>query len=590
MAGRLAQSLHQRVYVELDKTEDSTQVVPPWSLDVKLGNASSQRCPEGTHIVDIFDRAEIGGRLLVLGAPGSGKTTMLLQLAEELVKRGQENAAYPVPVLLNLSAWKSEFRDIPSWMVSDLKLKYGVRKDITEKWIEEGRILPLLDGLDELMSQRQETCVQALNEFLPTWSGTPLVVCSRLEEYQLYETKLGLSGAVILQPLTDRQIETYLRRAKCDWLWDAVRDNADVMDADAGLARSPLLLTLLVLSSDNLPVELWTQQESITERRRILFEAYIEARLQRPYRGGANLPATKQGRKPYEQDAKTKYWLGWLASQFVWMYKTDFWIEAIQPYFLDLKPQRFAYGLLSTLFICLFLGGLSWTIEGNIFGGLTGICLGLLYVYFVKLFDEFGYINTTNMVEFSLLVNFDKSKKRLLFFTLKGVTYSFGIGYIFSYIFGFLPFFYVVFQSIFVFLMGVAYFFMTKINTKKHDNQGVRQAILNSCIFSIIFLLISILVSLNTNDKNNYTEFFTIIYQGIFLSILYGAFAGGLLSVIQHLALRITFWIFGYSPWNYSKFLHYCTEQGFLQRVGGGYRFVHALLREHFAKEYGDLE
>lgn len=106
--GRLAQSLHERVYVELDLTESPGQVVQPWAVDVKVGNAPSQRCEPGTPLSTIYDRAEIGGKLLVLGAPGSGKTTMLLQLARVLVARAKADMAAPVPVLLNLSAWKSD--------------------------------------------------------------------------------------------------------------------------------------------------------------------------------------------------------------------------------------------------------------------------------------------------------------------------------------------------------------------------------------------------------------------------------------------------------------------------------------------------
>lgn len=40
----------------------------------------------------------------------------------------------------------------------------------------------------------------------------------------------------------------------------------------------------------------------------------------------------------------------------------------------------------------------------------------------------------------------------------------------------------------------------------------------------------------------------------------------------------------GYTPWNYARFLDYCTEQLLLQRVGGGYRFIHRLLQEHLLK------
>ncbi len=278
--GRLRQSLHNRVYVELDKVEDPQWVRPPWSGEVKVGELPVERCPEGTEIREVFDRGDIRGQLLILGAPGSGKTTLLLQLAKVLVARAVEDASKPVPVLLNLSAWTEKFRDIPSWMVADLKQKYGVRKDVAEQWIEDGQILPLLDGLDELMSKRQETCVLALNSFLPRWAGVPLVVCSRLEEYGIYESDLNLNGAVIVQPLSDRQIERFLRGAGCGELWEAVREDGDVMDLDDGLARSPLLLTVLVLASGKLPVDLWQSQSSETERRRILFEGFVEKRLE----------------------------------------------------------------------------------------------------------------------------------------------------------------------------------------------------------------------------------------------------------------------------------------------------------------------
>jgi hypothetical protein len=39
----------------------------------------------------------------------------------------------------------------------------------------------------------------------------------------------------------------------------------------------------------------------------------------------------------------------------------------------------------------------------------------------------------------------------------------------------------------------------------------------------------------------------------------------------------------GYAPWNYTRFLKYATDRLFLQKVGGGYIFVHRMLMEHFA-------
>ena len=40
----------------------------------------------------------------------------------------------------------------------------------------------------------------------------------------------------------------------------------------------------------------------------------------------------------------------------------------------------------------------------------------------------------------------------------------------------------------------------------------------------------------------------------------------------------------GDAPWNYARFLDYATERLFLQKVGGGYIFIHRMLLEHFAQ------
>ncbi|MEL4897640.1 hypothetical protein, partial [Crocosphaera sp. Alani8] len=52
-------------------------------------------------------------------------------------------------------------------------------------------------------------------------------------------------------------------------------------------------------------------------------------------------------------------------------------------------------------------------------------------------------------------------------------------------------------------------------------------------------------------------------------------------AVLQHFSLRLVLTMNNYTPWNYARFLDYCTEQLLLQRVGGGYRFIHRLLQEH---------
>lgn len=63
--------------------------------------------------------------------------------------------------------------------------------------------------------------------------------------------------------------------------------------------------------------------------------------------------------------------------------------------------------------------------------------------------------------------------------------------------------------------------------------------------------------------------------------LIFGQGSG--IACIKHFVLRIILYIFQYSPWNYDRFLDYATNRLFTQKVGGGYKFIHGMLREHFA-------
>ncbi|MEH2063034.1 MAG: hypothetical protein V7K50_12215 [Nostoc sp.] len=54
--------------------------------------------------------------------------------------------------------------------------------------------------------------------------------------------------------------------------------------------------------------------------------------------------------------------------------------------------------------------------------------------------------------------------------------------------------------------------------------------------------------------------------------------------IIKHFALRLILYYNDYIPWNYARFLDYCTDRLFLRRVGGRYRFIHKLLQDHFSQ------
>src|SRR5262249_37661593 len=67
----------------------------------------------------------------------------------------------------------------------------------------------------------------------------------------------------------------------------------------------------------------------------------------------------------------------------------------------------------------------------------------------------------------------------------------------------------------------------------------------------------------------------------LFFGVLSGLVPGA--ALLQHFTLRFILWCRGLAPWHYARFLDQATERIFLQRVGGRYRFLHGLLRDHFA-------
>jgi hypothetical protein len=71
--------------------------------------------------------------------------------------------------------------------------------------------------------------------------------------------------------------------------------------------------------------------------------------------------------------------------------------------------------------------------------------------------------------------------------------------------------------------------------------------------------------------------------------VLVGGLVGGLAfggaAYLQHYLLRWILWRSRALPWHYVRFLEEATERILLQRVGGGYRFIHPLFLEHFAAQ-----
>src|SRR5215510_1520530 len=209
--GVLEKSVHQAALLELGMEIREEAVDNPWNMVIERTDQSREVLPPGRKIKDVFDEAN--HLLLILGEPGSGKTTTLLQLARDLIAEVDSAFTQPVPVILNLSTWTNKQQPLDEWLVAELNSKYRLPKKDGKKWLQDRRILPLLDGLDEVRTENRAACVERINQLVTDYGLQGMVVCSRFNEYTALNVRLGFYRAIYIQPLTPEQVNEYLEKA-----------------------------------------------------------------------------------------------------------------------------------------------------------------------------------------------------------------------------------------------------------------------------------------------------------------------------------------------------------------------------------------
>lgn len=359
ISSRLHQSLHNQIFLQLEKEIRPKSVKRLWDAEIKIGLKDSEPVSNNIQVVDLFNRNDINGKLLILGEPGSGKTTTVLKLANALINsKVESHPNYPIPVLFSLVSWKPRY-SIMEWLISELNSKYGVRKDTANNWIAERRLLPILDALDELSISYQLNCVHALNKFLlGEHSPLYLVVCSRNEEYEKLDTQLQLNSAIYLKELTEQQIHSYLTQINQSRLWEKLTENSKLLK----LVKVPFLLSIYTLAyQDICPAQM--QSSKITkEDLAYMLDFYIKRMMEREI---SSHPSKL--RKP-PSAMQTRLWLITLAQQLERESQTEFLIENIGPTWLHTKKSRWFY-LLGKGCLLMLTCGLVGALAAGIIAG-----------------------------------------------------------------------------------------------------------------------------------------------------------------------------------------------------------------------------
>lgn len=322
--GVLENTIHGATLIELGIRQVDNMVDNPWDLLLKVPSSPAKTLPPDTQIIRVFD--QLNGKLLILGDPGSGKTTSLLELTRDLLFRAEADNEHPIPVVFNLSSWAEKQKPIVEWLVDELNNKYQVPKLFAQEWVERDNLLLLLDGLDEVAAPLRNNCVQALNIYRESHGFVDIVVCSRTQDYESLTHHLKLNGSIVLKPLNDGQIDTYLARLGPDMntLYSLLQDDTALRE----LSRSPLILNVLTVAYQDVTPESLQGFKGTKAQRQHLFDVYVKRMFERHII-----------KKSYTAKQTTHY-LSWLARQMIEQAQTVFQIENLQPAWLTGEPQK----------------------------------------------------------------------------------------------------------------------------------------------------------------------------------------------------------------------------------------------------------
>ena len=210
-------------------------------------------------IVEVYRRIP-SGRLVILGKAGAGKTILAARLTLELLDTRQ--AGDPVPVIVNVGSWNPRITSLRDWLAVRLVrdhpgLAPSAHPDagsLAASLIDTGRILPILDGFDEIAIGLHRSAIEQLN----IAARVPFVLTSRPGQYAsaVAGTKVLTAAAGIeLDDLTLADLVDYLprtaRRAangQPTEVWHAVLTRLRVRPADPACAvlRQSLSTPLMV--------------------------------------------------------------------------------------------------------------------------------------------------------------------------------------------------------------------------------------------------------------------------------------------------------------------------------------------------------
>ncbi len=319
-------------------------------------------------IGDIFTRAN--GRLLLVGLPGAGKTTIVLQLAMHLLRRQGKS----IPVVLNLATWRPEFTTMEDWLLQILPAELATSSSFAQQIRKNIPLILLLDGLDELPEADRASCLTAIGEYGAD-ANRQFLISSRIDEYAATKDA-PVNAQIEVEPLTIEQVEMGL--AATAGLQPESKRLLNALKSDPLLRKAvenPFYLNtaqLLFASGKN-----WSEYAFVATdvdgRQQELVERFVVGALERKV--SHEYPPNKAG-----------HWLSFLASRMTERNMVAFELRDLQyDWWKWTRLQLVFGGLVFGLVVALVVLLVDGLVGGLVFGLGSGLGNGLVALLAVLL-------------------------------------------------------------------------------------------------------------------------------------------------------------------------------------------------------------
>jgi hypothetical protein len=580
---------------------------------VQLSYAQSTAAPgQLLRVEDAYGQA--GGQLVILGGPGSGKTTEALKLMRALLREARLDEAAPVPEIFPLSSWAKEHKPILEWLADQLRARHGRPLSEARSLVWHHQVVAVLDGLDEVAPEHREECVQAINSFWENHRGGPLVLCCRQAEYEILPERAKLGGAVTICPPGQSEIDRYLAAAGARWEWVRGRLRDASEQGLRELLSTPLMLNVAVLAyqSDD-PMELCGMKHTGAERDR-LWSRYIWATTSRSYVPTA-APASEI--EPAYSEAQIRRWLGWIAKEMRARNESELWLHEwsgppglrITVKLISVLVAGVALGLGARYFTELTFGTGWPTLAFGVIGAVAfGLKVGPTPTYRKRFAHQDLPVGIAKGLALGVVLSLSVGLALLLFLGLSWGPHIHG-GFSVSLAIA------IVVSLVNVLIMGPALTLLAGLSFallgvgRERDrlpSGSPEAAIRTSARLGIVFGLVLTL----TVGLTYFLAFSSVAHiagslsvrgvqvqlggtsRGLPSALVFGlsfGFVGGLFFGIDctvfHAAFRLWLRTHDLGPWNWARFLRWASEHLLLRSGGPAYQWVHLELRDYLSGE-----